>query len=120
MWYMPSGESRSCLLERSSVSVSHSLASWELRRIELRDALGLVLLLLDKHDPRFERSAIRWLGRLLVEYPEIGFDAADDALGALRWLGGPYSNVARARLALLPRRIGEVAAARVLETQRAT
>jgi hypothetical protein len=90
-------------------------AARELGRIELGDALGLVLLLLDKRDPRFERASLRWFGRLLVEYPEIGFEAAGDALGSLRWLGGPYAEVARARLALLLRRLGEVAAARGLE-----
>lgn len=104
-------------LERGSL-IQAEAAARELGRIELGDALGLVLLLLDKHDPRFERSAIRWLGRLLMEHPRIGFEATDDALGALRWLGGPYSDVARSRLALLLRRVGEVTAARALERRR--
>jgi hypothetical protein len=101
-------------LEHGSL-IQAEAAARELGRIELGDALGLVLLLLDKRDPRFERAAVRWLGRLLIKYPEIGFEAAGDALGALRRLGGPYSAVARARLALLLRRVGEIAAARALE-----
>jgi hypothetical protein len=101
-------------IERGSL-IQAEAAARELGRIDVGDALGLVLLLLEKHDPRFERAAIRWLGRLLVEYPEIGFEAAGDALGSLRWLRGPYKDVARARLALLLRRVGEVAAARTLE-----
>jgi hypothetical protein len=103
-------------LEHGSL-IQAEAAARECGRLELGDALGLVLLLLDKHDPRYERAALRWLGRLLVEHPRIGFEAADEALGALRWLGGPYADVARARLALLLRRIGDVKAARMLERE---
>jgi hypothetical protein len=52
---------------------------------------------------------------VLVENPGIGFEGARDAVRALEAFGGPDADVARARLALVLRRAGEVRAARVLE-----
>jgi hypothetical protein len=44
-------------------------AAAELPRVGLDDALTILSLLADKADPRFDRAAARWIGRLLVETP---------------------------------------------------
>ena len=44
-------------------------AAAELPRIGLDDALTILALLADAGDPRFDRAAARWVGRLLVETP---------------------------------------------------
>lgn len=44
-------------------------AAAELPRIGLDDALVILALLADTGDPRFDRAAARWIGRLLVETP---------------------------------------------------
>jgi hypothetical protein len=38
-----------------------------LPRLQLADALEVLVLLARDRDPRFERAATRWVGRLLVE-----------------------------------------------------
>ena len=52
-------ESRSVLLAE--------LAAREMSWLPLTDALKLVLLYADAEDPKFERAACRWLGRLALE-----------------------------------------------------
>ena len=101
-------------LERGSL-IQAEAAARECGRLELQDALRLVLLFLRKRDGRYERAAIKWLGRVLAEHPAIGFEHAEDAVGALKALGGPYGNVARARLAMALRAVDEVSAAQVVE-----
>jgi hypothetical protein len=44
-------------------------AAKELPRIGLDDALLILALLADRGDPRFDRAAARWIGRLLIETP---------------------------------------------------
>lgn len=44
-------------------------AAAELPSIALDDALVMLCLLADAGDPRFERAAVRWIGRLLLETP---------------------------------------------------
>jgi hypothetical protein len=44
-------------------------AAAELPRVGLDDALLILSLLADKGDPRFDRAAARWIGRLLIETP---------------------------------------------------
>jgi HEAT repeat protein len=44
-------------------------AAKELPRIGLDDALLILCLLADSDDPRFDRAAARWIGRLLIETP---------------------------------------------------
>ena len=44
-------------------------AATELPQIALDDALEILWLMAHKRDPRFERAAVRWLGRLLLETP---------------------------------------------------
>jgi hypothetical protein len=42
-------------------------AARELGRLSLEDALHLCVLIADRDPPRFERAAVRWLERLLLE-----------------------------------------------------
>jgi hypothetical protein len=62
-------------------------------------SLGLVLLLHAEGDRRYERGAVRFLGRVLATHPGIGFIGADDLLSGLQELGGPAPQVARGRIA---------------------
>jgi hypothetical protein len=70
-------------------------AARELRHLSLDNALALVLLMLRERDARFERAAVKWLGRVLSERPQLGLELARelaDALAALpnsrSWLAG--------------------------------
>jgi hypothetical protein len=44
-------------------------AATELPRVGLDDALAILVLLAEAGDPRFDRAATRWVGRLLTETP---------------------------------------------------
>jgi hypothetical protein len=59
-------------------------AARECEQLDLEDALRLCLLMQQEHDERFERAAVRWLGRLLVDHPEIGLELAHQALRGTR------------------------------------
>jgi hypothetical protein len=39
------------------------------QQVQLDDALAILLLLAAENDPRFDRTAARWVGRLLAETP---------------------------------------------------
>ena len=56
--------------------------------LSLEDALRLVVLYAEAEDDKFDKAAVRWLGRLLA-------GAADDARGG-RAFGGARQSVARA------------------------
>jgi hypothetical protein len=86
-------------------------AARELGRLDLDDALRLVLLLRRRGDPRFERAAVRFIGRVLAEHPGLGFELADTLLDGLSELDGPAPNVARSRTALALRAAGLIGAA---------
>ena len=61
-------------------------AARELPRIELEDALRICLVLRDGDPERYERAAVRWLGRFALEARAVTIDAlraAADALDAL-------------------------------------
>jgi hypothetical protein len=73
-------------------------AARELRHLDDEDALRLLLLLFRERDGRYERAAIRWLGRVLATHPGIGFIGAGDLLSGLEGLGGPAPQVARSRI----------------------
>ena len=60
-------------------------AARELPQVSLDDALRVLALLADAHDPRFDRAAARWVGRLLVETP-IGLADARFALAMVERL----------------------------------
>ena len=40
-----------------------------MKTVSLEDALQLVVLYAEAEDDKFERAAVRWLGRLLLERP---------------------------------------------------
>ena len=44
-------------------------AAAELQTIQLDDALEILILMAAEKDPRFDRAAARWVGRLLAETP---------------------------------------------------
>lgn len=72
-------------------------AARELRRLELEDVLRLVLLYRRVGDPRFERAAVRFIGRVLVECRGLTFETADTLLEGLSELDGIAPEVARSR-----------------------
>jgi hypothetical protein len=55
-------------IERRNAMVAWGMAS-ELPKIDLGDALALVLLALEHDAPRFDRAAVRWHSRLCREAP---------------------------------------------------
>ena len=74
-------------------------AARQLGQLDDELSLGLVLLLHAERDGRYERGAVRFLGRVLATHPGIGFIGADDLLSGLQGLGGPAPQVARGRIA---------------------
>lgn len=61
-------------------------AARELPQIALDDALRICLVFRDGDPERYERAAVRWLGRFALEAPGVSIDAiraAATALGAL-------------------------------------
>lgn len=61
-------------------------AARELPRVGLEDALRICLLIRDGNRDRYERAAVRWLGRFALEAEGVTIDAlraAADALDAL-------------------------------------
>jgi hypothetical protein len=55
-------------IERRSL-INAELAAREMGQVSLEDALALVILYAEQGEPRFEKAAVRWLGRLLLEKP---------------------------------------------------
>jgi hypothetical protein len=90
-------------------------AARECDQLDLEDSLRLSLLMKQEHDERFERTAVRWLGKLLSEHPEIGLDLTRQAIAGMRELAGTAPDVGRAELAIVLRRAGAVRAAELLE-----
>ena len=74
-------------------------AARQLGQLDDELSLMLVLLLHAEGDRRYERGAVRFLGRVLATRPGIGFIGADDLLSGLQGLGGPAPQVARGRIA---------------------
>lgn len=61
-------------------------AARELPQVGLDDALHVCLLLRDSHPDRFQRAAVRWLGRFALEARNVTIDdvlAAGDALAVM-------------------------------------
>ena len=44
-------------------------AAAELEQVQLDDALEILILMAAENDPRFDRAAARWVGRLVAETP---------------------------------------------------
>jgi hypothetical protein len=61
-------------------------AARELPRIKLDDALRICLLLRDGDPDRYERAAVRWLGRFALEARAVTIDALRQAADALEAL----------------------------------
>jgi len=61
-------------------------AAAELPWIGLSDALEICLLLRDQPDERYERAAVRWLGRFALEARSVTIDALELAAAALQAL----------------------------------
>ena len=55
----------------------------DLPRVDLADALALLLLIRDSSPERYTRAAGRWLGRYCAETPGVELDEAALVLGAL-------------------------------------
>jgi len=62
-------------------------AAAELPKIGLDDALAILIVLAQANDPRFDRAAARWVGRLLTETPA-GLSDARFALALVERLPG--------------------------------
>jgi hypothetical protein len=73
-------------LDSHNATVAMATAT-ELDFVSIRDALELVLLLVD--DPRrFRRAALRWHARYCAEVPDVGFEEAQVVLACLAGLAG--------------------------------
>jgi hypothetical protein len=57
-------------------------AAAELPAIRLDDALQVCVLLRDREPERYERAAVRWIGRFCVERPAATLDDVDQARSA--------------------------------------
>jgi hypothetical protein len=79
---------RRALERRSLTGVRAAVANLP-RPPPLDDALAICLLLLEQEPDRFERGAVRWLGRLLLEQPGIGLRHAELAAVYLSALADP-------------------------------
>ena len=75
----------------------------ELGWVALRDALGILLVIEAKDDKRFERSAVRWAGRLALEVPDLALAELAGALESLHAL--PDDHAQRILLALADRAV---------------
>jgi hypothetical protein len=58
-------------------------AAKDLPRVALKDALRICLVLRDGDPERYERAAVRWLGRFAVEAHEVTINAIRGAAEAL-------------------------------------
>ncbi len=70
------------------------VAARELGALTLSDALGLVLLYAEVEPAKYERAAVRWLGRYLVESNNVSLLKAHIALAALGELRAGESEAA--------------------------
>ena len=104
---------------RRSIEAGRGLDAWaaahELESLSLVDALALCLVLLDEDAARYDRAAVRWVGRLASDARGLdlaGVSLVTDALAALR---GPDPGPALAALAVVLERRGERDARELLE-----
>ena len=72
-------------LERRHI-LGAEVAARELSYLSLRDALGLVALYATEVSPKFEKAAIRWLGRLALEGDDLSLHDLQLAVAALQAL----------------------------------
>jgi hypothetical protein len=68
-------------------------AAAELQWVGLEDSLEILVLMAEAADPRFDRSAARWIGRLLTETPPM-------TLKEVRWAVAMVEQLPRCRESL--------------------
>ena len=71
----------------------------ELGWVALRDALAILLVIEAKDDDRFERSAVRWAGRLALEVPGLELAELAGALESLHALPDEHAQCVLVALA---------------------
>src|SRR3954464_10505095 len=84
-------------LERRDLAGVKAAAA-ELERVNVTDALSIVVLMAERHDRALDRAAARWLARLVIEHRAIGLNELRHALTALELLAR-NADEAHARLA---------------------
>ncbi len=77
-------------------------AAFEMTTMSLEDALALVVLYAEAEDDKFERAAVRWLGRLLLERP-MDIAVAAQSVELVAKLRGPGAGWAAGALGTLAR-----------------
>lgn len=93
----------SSALRRGDLVGVRSAAAELGHKVNLVDALSIVLLMADREDDAFERAATRWLARFVIERPAAGLDDLRYGLVALQALP-TNTAAAKAELAELCRR----------------
>jgi hypothetical protein len=88
-------------IERRSL-INAELAAREMTQLSLEDALALVVLYGEHGEPRFERAALRWLGRLFLEKP-MPYALAATCVELVAELRGPAPEPAAKALTALVR-----------------
>ena len=104
-------------LDRDNLKLAE-LAAKECPHIDLEDSLEICLLMRARRDQRFERAAVRWLGRLLAEHPAIGIDLARQAVSGLADWAGSSADVGASELAVVLRAARLPRVTEVLERSR--
>jgi hypothetical protein len=77
-------------------------AAFGMGGLSLEDALALVVLYAEAEDDKFEKAAVRWLGRLLLEHP-MPLALAARCVELVAELRGPEAERAAGALAALVR-----------------
>jgi hypothetical protein len=90
----------SSALRRGDLVGVRSAAAELGHKVNLVDALSIVLLMADREDEAFERAATRWLARLVIERPAVGLEELRFGLVALQALPS-NAGAAREQLAEL-------------------
>ena len=72
-------------LERGDLPLVKATAA-QLPRLNLEDALAIALLVIEHEPHNAERAAVRWVGRLCLERPELTLAEARDAVDAFELL----------------------------------
>jgi len=62
------------------------IAAKEMAYVSLRDALGLLALYASEGSPKYDKAAVRWLGRLALEADDLSLDDVQLAAAALQAL----------------------------------
>ena len=87
----------------------------DLDRVDPEHSLAIVLLMVNEHDVRWERAAVRWAGTWLAAHPSIGIEHATELLRCIGELDGSSPDLARSQVAMVLRMAGGGGPASVLE-----